>query len=52
MPNVVMPKLQEKSSSRLPAWMETLEILQRDNLETPVLVWNDKKRMELRKVPS
>jgi len=30
--------------------METLEVLRGQTLETPVLVWNDVKRKELKKV--
>lgn len=45
-----MPQLQEKTYGNFPAWMETLEVLRLETLETPVLVWNDVKRMELKKV--
>eukprot|EP01018_Ginkgo_biloba_P000780 Gb_17024 [translate_table: standard] len=31
------------------AWMDTLEILRKETLATPLLVWNDLKRMELQK---
>ncbi|BBN14040.1 DnaJ homolog subfamily C member 13 [Marchantia polymorpha subsp. ruderalis] len=37
----------ERTSSRFPAWMETLETLRLHQLETPGLVWNDIKRQEL-----
>jgi hypothetical protein len=47
-----MPQLQEKTYGNFPAWMETLEVLRLETLETPVLVWNDVKRMELKKVRS
>lgn len=40
----------EKTSGSLSAWMDTLEVLRTQTLQTPVLVWNDLKRMELRKV--
>ena len=42
--------LQEKLFGNFPAWMETLELLRSQTLETPMLVWNDVKRMELKKV--
>jgi DnaJ family protein C protein 13 len=35
--------------SNFRAWMETLEVLRGQTLETPVLVWNDVKRKELKK---
>lgn len=39
----------EETSSRFSAWMEILDLLRKDNFETPILVWNDVKRMELKK---
>lgn len=41
---------QDKANGGLLAWIETLEVLRSQTLETPVLVWNDLKRLELRKV--
>ena len=32
------------------AWKDTIELLHSGNIETPLLVWNDIKRAELRKV--
>ncbi|CAM6077021.1 unnamed protein product [Sphagnum tenellum] len=47
---VVELSSKEKSVlSKLHAWMETLQVLQGQTLETPVLVWNDLKRKELKK---
>ncbi|KAH9562610.1 hypothetical protein CY35_05G081400 [Sphagnum magellanicum] len=47
---VVELSSKEKSVlSKLHAWMETLEVLRGQTLETPVLVWNDLKRKELKK---
>jgi hypothetical protein len=43
-------KLQQELFSNFRAWMETLEVLRGQTLETPVLVWNDVKRKELKKV--
>lgn len=39
----------DKANGGLLAWIETLEVLRSQTLETPVLVWNDLKRLELRK---
>lgn len=39
----------EKLFTRLPAWKETLEVLQKGKFVTPILVWNDVKRTELKK---
>ncbi|KAH9554372.1 hypothetical protein CY35_08G060500 [Sphagnum magellanicum] len=39
----------EELFSNFRAWMETLEVLHGQTLETPVLVWNDVKRKELKK---
>lgn len=43
-------KLQQELFSNFRAWMEMLEVLRGQTLETPVLVWNDVKRKELKKV--
>ena len=32
------------------AWKDTIELLHSGSIETPLLVWNDIKRVELRKV--
>ncbi|XP_024368115.1 uncharacterized protein [Physcomitrium patens] len=41
--------IKDKTSGNFSPWMETLEVLRSQTLETPVLVWNDLKRLELRK---
>lgn len=37
----------DNSKSRFSVWMETMEILRKYTLATPLLVWNDLKRVEL-----
>lgn len=39
----------DKTKNRFSMWMETMEILRNYTLATPLLVWNDLKRVELRK---
>ncbi|CAM6026456.1 unnamed protein product [Sphagnum balticum] len=46
---VELPSKEKSVLSKLHAWMETLEVLRGQTLETPVLVWNDLKRKELKK---
>lgn len=47
---VVQMSLQrEETAHRFSAWMEVLDLLRKDNFVTPILVWNDVKRMELKK---
>eukprot|EP00250_Pteridium_aquilinum_P018104 c23944_g1_i1 orf=785-7753(-) len=46
---VQMSMQREDSGNRFSAWMEILDLLRKDNFVTPVLVWNDVKRMELKK---
>ncbi|XP_057836865.1 uncharacterized protein LOC131047061 isoform X1 [Cryptomeria japonica] len=45
--SVQMVELSKVSSSSM--WMETIEILRKDTIASPLLVWNDMKRMELLK---
>ncbi|KAI5070204.1 hypothetical protein GOP47_0014547 [Adiantum capillus-veneris] len=46
---VQMGSQREETANRFSAWMEILDLLRKDNFLTPILVWNEAKRAELKK---